>query len=116
MDNLAFGAQLLSMISFLVYGASCLTTRKMDLEFKRYGLIHLKTLTGSLQIAGSLGIAAGFFFPYLTALASLGLTLMMFVACVVRARLNDSLFQRIPAFFFFLVNLFILYSSLSRYY
>ena len=105
-------AQGVSSLAFLLYGASCISTKKMADEFARYGLKQYRVLIGVLQILGALGLAAGFYFPYLTTAASLGLAILMLMGVVVRILIRDSLLQAAPAFFFFVLNTAIFARSL----
>ncbi len=79
----------------------------MRLEFERYHLAKYRVLTGALQILGSVGLAAGFFYPWFTLPSSLGLTILMFMGIIVRIRIKDSLLQASPAIFYCLLNLYI---------
>lgn len=83
----------------------------MVLEFKRYGLSRFRTLTGILQILGSLGLTVGFFIPAVTLVSSLGLSVQMLLGVGVRIRIKDSFFQTFPALFFCLLNLFIFWRT-----
>jgi hypothetical protein len=82
-------------------------SKKMVLEFERYGLRQFRILTGVLQILGSLGLVIGFFQPLFTLISSLGLAVLMFLGIITRIRIRDSLLQTAPAFVFFSVNLYI---------
>ena len=41
-----------SSVAFLVYGVLCLATDSMKGEFLRFGLEHLRILTGILEVIG----------------------------------------------------------------
>lgn len=82
-------------------------------EFSRYGLAKMRLLTGVLQVFGALGLIAGFYVPFLTLLASLGLGILMFMGVIVRLRIRDSLLQTSPALFFCMLNFFIFWHSLE---
>ena len=79
----------------------------MLIEFERYKLSPYRKMTGILQIAGSLGLICGFYFPQIGKIAALGLALQMFFGVIVRIRIKDSFLQMLPALIFFLINLFI---------
>ena len=113
MDNFYLIATGISILSFLFYGASCLIATRMVQEFERYGLSRFRILTGCLQIAGALGLLAGFFLPYVTVLASLGLALLMLMGLIVRIRIKDPVIQTLPALFYCLLNIFIFCQSLN---
>jgi hypothetical protein len=100
-------AQFVSIISFLAYGASCLLSKKMIVEFRRYQMPQLRLITGALQIFASIVLAVGFFYPVLAAAASFGLGLQMVIGLGVRVRIKDKAIEMMPALFFCLLNFFI---------
>jgi uncharacterized membrane protein YphA (DoxX/SURF4 family) len=104
MAKLLIAAQILSIISFLFYGTTCLASKKMFREFSRYKLSQFRITIGVLQIVGSIGLAVGFFVPWLALLASLGLAIQMFLGVVVRIRIKDNFVLIIPALIFCLLN------------
>lgn len=74
-------------------------------EFKRFGLTDRKrTLTGILQILGSIGLSTGFIFPIIGLLAAAGFTTMMLVAFIIRIKIKDSIIQSLPSLVFMLIN------------
>lgn len=104
----------LSSISFLFYGINCLFSREMKEEFTRFGLENQRVLTGYFQLFGALGLGIGyFFFPLLTFISSVGLTILMFSGFTVRIKIKDSISQSLPSLIFALLNLFI---SIKYYY
>lgn len=80
----------LSSLLFICYGAACLWSSSMIEEFERLNLARFRVLTGLLEIAGALGLAAGFFIPALRVLAAVGLGLLMTLAVIQRIRQRDS--------------------------
>ncbi len=107
-------AQGISIVAFAWYGLGCFFSQEMVVEFERYRVPHLRTLTGILQIAGSVGLLAGYFYLPLLRLSAAGFTLMMFLAVVTRFRIRDPLYAAIPAFSLFALNTFILVASLKH--
>ncbi len=79
----------------------------MDKEFERYGMARFRKLTGALEVAGSLGLIAGYFVPGLTVAAAGGLSLLMAAGLAVRFRSEDSVPKTLQAGGMLLVNLFI---------
>jgi hypothetical protein len=79
----------------------------MKTEFYRYGFSKYRYITGCLQIAGSTGLLAGFYFKPLTLISSIGLSLMMLSAIGVRIKIKDSFLAIIPAFVFMCINIII---------
>jgi hypothetical protein len=102
-----FILKIFNLICFFGYGFSCLFSEKMKKEFSRYGLAHFRRLTGLLQIAGSLGLVAGFYFEPLTKVAALGLSVLMFLGVGVRIKIRDPFLAIVPAFVFMCLNFII---------
>jgi hypothetical protein len=100
-------ARAVSILAFLLYGITCVASSHMVAEFERYGLARMRVLTGSLEIAGALGLLAGYFVPWMTVLAAGGLTLLMLLGIVTRIRIRDPLVAMLPAGFFLALNLFV---------
>ena len=84
----------------------------MVAEFERYRLAGFRSLTGVLQVAGSLGLLAGYFYLPLLLLSAGGLAVMMVLGMLVRLRIRDPLFAAIPAFALFTLNIFIVAAAL----
>ncbi|MBC7754240.1 MAG: DoxX family protein [Moraxellaceae bacterium] len=115
MEKLNLVAQFMASIAFFFYGSSCLQSKRMIIEFERYGLAKYRAITGILQILGSIGLIVGFFDPRFTLAASLGLSVQMFLGAIVRFRIKDSLIQASPALFFCGLNLFIFWQTLQAF-
>lgn len=103
-------AHLISIFSFSIYGLMCFFALSMRNDFHRFGLGHLRILTGALQILAVLGQILGFFYTLPSFIASSGLVGMMVVALKVRATSRDPWKSRAPALGFLLLNLFIVIS------
>ncbi|MEI6251488.1 MAG: DoxX family protein [Mycobacteriaceae bacterium] len=97
-----------SIVAFLFYGLSVLFANAMEKEFERYGMARFRKLTGVLEVAGSLGLVAGYFVPGLTIAASGGLSLLMALGVGIRFRSGDSVAEAFQACGMLLINLFIL--------
>ena len=106
-------AQGISIVGFAWYGLGCFFSQEMVVEFERYRVPQLRTLPGMLQIAGSLGLLAGYFYLPLLRLSAAGLAFMMMLAVVTRFRIRDPLYAAMPAFSLFALNTFILVASLK---
>lgn len=107
MAKLVLAAQIISAVSFLWYGASCLFSKHMVTEFQRYRLSPWRKLTGILQLLGSLGLIIGFYHPGIAMISGLGLAIMMLFGIMARIRIHDSLIQTLPAVIYFCLNLFL---------
>ncbi|MDP9052172.1 MAG: DoxX family protein [Acidobacteriota bacterium] len=107
-------ARLVSVVSFASYGIGCFSSRQMRLEFERYKVPQLRQLTGGLQIAGALGIVAGYWFRPLLALSAGGLMLMMIYAVITRFKIRDPLYAALPAFSLALLNAYIVFTAFSN--
>lgn len=89
--------QSLVIIAFAWYGATALLSERMVAEFERYGLARLRVLTATLQIAGSMGLLAGFRYRPLLLLSAGGFAAMMSLAVLVRIRIRDPILEIVPA-------------------
>jgi hypothetical protein len=107
METAELGVQIVSIVAFLFYGPLCLFSQKTVLEFKRYGLLPFRKLTGVLEISGALGLISGFYSHNLLLLSSGGLALLMLMGMVARFRIRDPLIAILPAFTLCLFNVFI---------
>ena len=107
MQLLSAIAQGISIIAFAWYGTFSLRSPSMVAEFERYGMARLRVLTGTIQILGSLGLLAGFFFRPLLVLSAGGFAVMMLAAVLVRIRIRDPISAMVPAFVLLCLNLFL---------
>lgn len=90
--------QCLTIAAFASYGATALLSERMVAEFERYGFARLRVPTAMLQIAGSLGLLAGFFYRPLLLLSAGGFAVMMLFAVLVRIKIRDPVHEIVPAF------------------
>lgn len=112
MEILFHACRALSIVAFLSYGLACLGSQSMRAEFERFGLAHLRILTGTLEVLAALGLLVGYAYPPLVTASAGGLSLLMLVAIGVRARSRDRAVVLLPAFALLLVNLFVFAYSL----
>ncbi len=85
----------------------------MKSEFKRFGLEKFGTTTAIFEIMGGVGLVVGLKFNSILLLSSGGLALLMFLGILVRIKVKDSILISIPALFYMLLNLYILYENIS---
>jgi len=85
----------------------------MKNEFKRFKLEKLGLLTIVLEIIGALGLLIGLWYLPLLLLSSGGLALLMLLGLIVRIKLKDSLWITLPAFFFMILNTYILLEAIK---
>lgn len=97
----------LSAAAFSFYGLACLFSAKLVAEFERYRLARFRTLVGSLEAAGALGLIAGWWFPPLQTAAATGLAALMICGLWARWRIRDPWYSMMPALVLGLLNLFI---------
>lgn len=102
-------------IAFLYYAFSLLVSAEMKPEFERYGLEHLRTLTGYLQLFGALGLLIGLKYNLFLTASSAALSLLMLMGFGVRIKIKDSFLQSAPSFLFMLLNIYVLVASLKLY-
>lgn len=100
-------------MSFLVYGTAYFVSSDMKNEFKRFGLEKYGTLVAILELVGAVGLLIGLKNHNVLVLASGGLTLLMLLGTGVRIKIKDSFLVSLPAFFYFLLNAFILCKALE---
>lgn len=106
--DFATAATFFSGISFVGFGISCQISDYMKQEFVRYGYARERPLTGILQIAGGVGLLAGFYVsPPLATAAAAGLGLMMAYGFGVRLYIRDTWWQAAPAFLYAVLNLYL---------
>tara|TARA_B110000003_G_scaffold275736_1_gene319264 strand:+ start:358 stop:693 length:336 start_codon:yes stop_codon:yes gene_type:complete len=103
---------LISSFSFFGYVISYFTSPNMKNEFIRFGLEKFSLLTILLQIVGASGLLIGLKYKILLTISSAGLTLLMFLGLLVRIKIKDNFWISFPAFFFMVLNAFILWESL----
>ncbi len=96
-----------SMVSFAYYGLLCLFSARMVGEFERFALARFPALTGVLQLAGSLGLLAGYRSRPLLLLSAAGLAALMVAGIITRLKIRDPIVEILPAFAFFCLNLFL---------
>ena len=87
----------ISAAAFLFYGLACLFSPKLVAEFERYGLAQWRALVGSLEVAGALGLLAGWWFPPLLIAAAAGLSALMLCGLWARWRIRDPWYAMLPA-------------------
>ncbi|MGB3607056.1 MAG: DoxX family protein [Psychroserpens sp.] len=100
---------LFSSLSFIFYGLSCLTSKRMAIEFGRFGLTpKQRDITGILQLTGGLGLGIGYYlFTPLADFSAFGLSLLMFLGFIVRLKIKDSVIASAPALMYALLNLYL---------
>lgn len=108
MDLVFEAARILTIAAFLGYGAGCMRSAHMAAEFERYGLARWRLWVGGLEIAGALGLLAGYWLPPLTPAAAAGLSVLMGLGLLTRVRIRDPWVSMVPAAVFLVLNLFIL--------
>lgn len=101
----------ISIIAFAWHGATLVWTPAMVAEFARYGLSGQRVLIGALQLAGSAGLLAGFWFRPLLPLAAGSLAVMMLVAIGYRLQGRDPLVAIVPAIALCALNLFLVITT-----
>jgi hypothetical protein len=114
MTLLYLGANALSVTVFLTFGVWCLFAGGMREDFDRFGLSRFRILTGALEVAGALGLVAGYFISGLAAASGIGLAMLMTIGLITRVRQRDTIPQMLPATALIVVNVFIAAYALTR--
>jgi hypothetical protein len=97
-------------LAFLYYGLTCVFSKKMVDEFKRFGLTsRQRMMTGVLQVMGAVGVLFGIIIPFFGMMATAGLTILMLLGFVVRIKVRDGIKSSAPSFFFMLLNAYLFY-------
>ena len=79
-------------------GVRLLRTRlHLEEEYARYGVPHLRVVSGSLQLLGATGVALGLVEATLGTAAAAGLCLMMVLGVGVRVGVHDPVRAMVPA-------------------
>lgn len=102
---------LFSAISFVIYSLHSVFSKRMILEFSRWGIGNLRILVASFQMLGGIGLLLGMYNIWLLCLVSFFLTLMMIIAIIIRIRVRDSFLLTVPALMYALLSFIIFYSS-----
>ena len=100
-----------SGVSFIFYGILAFVSKKMILEYNRWGYAKLRFLIGALQLLGGLGLLLGLYFNLLIPLSSASLMLLMLAAIGVRINIKEQPIKILPALFFATINFLILTNS-----
>jgi hypothetical protein len=103
---------LFSSLSFLGYGIAYFISPQMKIEFKRFGLEKVGTLTAVLELLGAVGLLVGLKIHPILLISAGGLALLMFLGVAVRINVKDSLWISLPALFYLILNFYIFYMSL----
>lgn len=122
--NITLIISLFSGISFIVYGITSFTSKRMISEFQRWGYGNQRKLIGCFQLIGGAGLIFGSLFVINTfdsndslinsnnilAGSSLILTIMMLGAVFVRIDIKDKFINILPATFYAILNFIIFYN------
>ena len=100
-------------ISFIIYGVNSFYSKRMISEFKRWGYKNHRKTISTLQILGGSGLLIGFKINILLMASSLCLSIMMFVAIIVRVKINDNVARILPAITYLMLSSLIFNYSLQ---
>lgn len=103
-----------SGLSFFFFGIGCLISPRLISEFNRYGIPQFRTLTGSLQLFGAIGIFIGYAYLPLQTFSTAGLSLLMLCGVGVRIKIKDGFWQTLPALFYCGLNAFLFLRLLEK--
>ena len=81
---------IISGLSFQYYGFSVLYRVQLRDEFARYGMPHIRTFVGVMEVLGGSAVLLGLAVAPLGVLGAAGLTVLMALGLVVRDRLHDA--------------------------
>lgn len=100
-------------ISFIIYGVNSFYSRRMISEFKRWGYKNHRKTISTLQILGGSGLLLGLKINIFLMASSLCLSIMMFVAIIVRVKINDNVARILPAITYLMLSSLIFNYSLQ---
>tara|TARA_B100000941_G_scaffold84148_1_gene57959 strand:- start:401 stop:739 length:339 start_codon:yes stop_codon:yes gene_type:complete len=100
-------------ISFIIYGVNSFYSRRMISEFKRWGYKNHRKTISTLQILGGSGLLIGLKINIFLMASSLCLSIMMFVAIIVRVKINDNVARILPAITYLMLSSLIFNYSLQ---
>ena len=86
----------------------------MKNEFKRFELEKLGLLTIIVEFLGALGLLIGLYFKPILLISSGGLALLMLLGLIVRIKSKDSFWVSIPALFYMVLNIYILFAGINE--
>ena len=104
-------AQGISIILFAWYGAACFFSQSMVSEFDHWRVPQLRLLVGVLQIAGSIGLIAGYAYRPLLVCAAGSLATLMICGVVVHIRIGDPAYSSAPALVLAALNIYIIFAA-----
>lgn len=81
-------------------------------EFKRFGLEIFGSYIAVIELLGAAGLLVGLKYHPVLILSSAGLALLMFFGVLVRIKMRDSFLLMLPALFYFICNVTILWNQL----
>ena len=102
----------ISGVSFVIYGISTFLSKKMLLEYKRWGYSEHRLMIGFLQLSGGIGLLLGLLFETLIPLCSSSLLLLMLAAIGVRIKIKDQPLSILPALSYAIINFLILVNNI----
>ena len=102
-----------SAISFIIYGINSFFSKRMILEYERWGFKNQRILLGCCQLLGGLGLLVGLKVPLMLSVASFLLLCMMVTAVFVRIRTKERIVQILPALLYVVLTFIIFYNSVA---
>lgn len=99
--------------AFLLYGIVCVSSQSMVGDFHRFGMDHLRVLTGCLEILAGFGLFVGLWWLPAQVLSAGGLALLMLVAFCIRVRMRDSVAASLPSLLLMTLNAFIVLRAIQ---
>ena len=100
-----------SAISFILFGSGCFVSPAMRREYDRYGIAKFRSLVGSLQLLGAIGLLVGLHTPWIGHFSAGGLALLMLCGVGVRIKIKDSVLLTLPAFAYMVLNAYLAFAA-----
>ena len=96
-------------VSFIAYGINSFISKRIILEFERWGLAKQRKFIGACQLIGGIGLFIGLEFNAVGIISSVFIIIMMVVAIIVRIRIKDNISDILPAIAYLLLSAMVLY-------
>ena len=98
----------------MLYGINSFISKRMEKEFKRWGLSGKRQSIACCQLIGGVSLLVGLEWNTTLIISSAFLGAMMLVAIGVRIKIKDDLSDIVPAFAYLVLSLMIFYEAIGQ--
>ena len=93
--------------SYIIYGINSFSSKKMVLEYKRWGLEKKRKIIAISQFVCGVLLCTGLIYKTILFIASTFLIIMMLTAVYVRIKIKDNISEILPAIAYLLIGFLI---------